>query len=388
MRTMSGRRGKRRKEFFVYTPGVAVPRDVTHALVHHSVKHLPREVFHGRRHLREIVLPEGLLQIGANAFWGCLSLEVASVPSSVTSICASAFRNCESLRELEFPEGLTELDEYAFYNCRLLELVSLSSTVTKIGSGTFQYCSLLRVVSLAEGIQTIGCCAFFNCRSLEGIVLPATVTVIGGGAFFECESLRMVELCGKIQFIGRRAFLRCTLDHVTTPSKALVVTGEVRGEDDDDDDEDDDDDDRELGGGEDDYRFDTDVGGREDSSRFRFVTDRTSMVDKTIPCTNLAQVVITSECFNSMSAEEISQLEHAITENMGLRSVWGEKHERLCELLAPYEVRHKKEVTTTLELALWKAEIDQSGGLVRATREECRLKCGTDVVIQNVLPFL
>merc|ERR1712160_191760 len=103
---------------------------------------------------------------------------------------------------------------------------------------------------------------------------------------------------------------------------------------------------------------------------------------------NRARVVITSECFNSIDAEGISQLEITATGILGLFSVWGEKHERLRELLAPYELRHKKEVTTILELGLWKAQIDQLDGLNLETREQCRLACGAGVVIGNVLPFL
>ena len=59
-------------------------------------------------------------------------------------------------------------------------------------------------------------------------------------------------------------------------------------------------------------------------------------------------------------------------------------------------------VATILELALWKFKMDECVPLAqeplnvgnRATeirlgpREECRIRCGADVVIRNVLPFL
>ena len=51
-----------------------------------------------------------------------------------------------------------------------------------------------------------------------------------------------------------------------------------------------------------------------------------------------------------------------------------------------------------LELALWKNKLNESNGSVRRNkrmkvevsglREQCRISCGADVVIQNILPFL
>ena len=50
-----------------------------------------------------------------------------------------------------------------------------------------------------------------------------------------------------------------------------------------------------------------------------------------------------------------------------------------------------KEATITLELALWKkrlSEINVPGGDEEGRRAKCRVKCGADIVMKNVLPFL
>ena len=61
-----------------------------------------------------------------------------------------------------------------------------------------------------------------------------------------------------------------------------------------------------------------------------------------------------------------------------------------------------KELTTLLELALWKANLDKNmeeDSLeevkakkakidIEASRKEARVTCGADIVIKNVLPFL
>jgi hypothetical protein len=63
--------------------------------------------------------------------------------------------------------------------------------------------------------------------------------------------------------------------------------------------------------------------------------------------------------------------------------------------LAHFEVEltKLKEVTTILELALWKMKISQNGHQDMAThysniRSQDRVTCGADVVIGHVLPFL
>ena len=56
-----------------------------------------------------------------------------------------------------------------------------------------------------------------------------------------------------------------------------------------------------------------------------------------------------------------------------------------------------KEATTLLELALWKAAIDRFPKNKKARidkqhsysyREQCRINCGAEIVLPNVLPFL
>ena len=60
-----------------------------------------------------------------------------------------------------------------------------------------------------------------------------------------------------------------------------------------------------------------------------------------------------------------------------------------------------KEITTTLELALWKLRMNEKISLHEATprqkkiktdesniRQQCRITCGADVVIRHILPYL
>lgn len=107
-----------------------------------------------------------------------------------------------------------------------------------------------------------------------------------------------------------------------------------------------------------------------------------------IPHTDLAQVVITSDCFHSMRACEIEEVGLLVAGILGLRLGWGDKREQIRRLFAPYEAQHRKEVATILELGLWKAKMEETDCVDPRIREECRVKCGAAVVIEKVLPFL
>jgi len=51
------------------------------------------------------------------------------------------------------------------------------------------------------------------------------------------------------------------------------------------------------------------------------------------------------------------------------------------------ELPKLKEITTILELALWKMRINQANETHRL-RQQCRTTCGADVVIRHVLPYI
>lgn len=123
--------------FFLYTDGAIVPQDVTHVCVHPSVAAIPDRAFVGHRQLKEVVLPEGLEEIGRRAFNSCRSLKRINFPSTLTAIGPFAFGHCTSLREVDLSK-VTTIGTSAFGGCRALERINIPSTVTTvIGAAAF-----------------------------------------------------------------------------------------------------------------------------------------------------------------------------------------------------------------------------------------------------------
>ena len=77
-------------------------------------------------YITDIVLPDGLLSIGAYAFMKCTSLRNIKIPSdSVTTIGEHAFSGCASLEWFEIPDSVTSVDESILEGCNNIRVLKL-----------------------------------------------------------------------------------------------------------------------------------------------------------------------------------------------------------------------------------------------------------------------
>ena len=62
----------------------------------------------------QIAIPNGVTDIGWNAFRCCTSLESVDIPNSVTTIGLKAFEGCTSLKSIAIPNSVTYIGHCAF----------------------------------------------------------------------------------------------------------------------------------------------------------------------------------------------------------------------------------------------------------------------------------
>lgn len=93
---------------------------------------VPDNALHSRHHLQSILLPQGIREIGSQAFFACDSLEEIVIPASVERIGQSAFSQCRSLQRVVF-EGAPQVGDFAFAGCPALSDVKVQ------GSGRPQF---------------------------------------------------------------------------------------------------------------------------------------------------------------------------------------------------------------------------------------------------------
>ena len=70
-----------------------------------------------------ITIPDGVLKIGDDAFFGCSSLSEIEIPESVKIIDSTAFNSCVSLKNAVFHRGLREIGFMAFASCALESVI-------------------------------------------------------------------------------------------------------------------------------------------------------------------------------------------------------------------------------------------------------------------------
>lgn len=141
--------------------------------------------------------------------YSVIDTEEFTIPSTVKAIAKGAFSNHEQLKRVNLPEGIQEIGSQAFMNCKDLEEITIPSTVNEIEQETFSNNRRLRKVILNEGIQRIGYGAFQNCENLEEIDIPSTVKEIEDYAFSNNKQLKRAFLQEGIQRIGSYAFSNC-----------------------------------------------------------------------------------------------------------------------------------------------------------------------------------
>lgn len=91
----------------------------------------------------------------------------------------------------DIPDGVIEIGKNAFSGSRNLISVTIPESVTKIGEWAFSF-SGLKTANIPNGVKTIDNCAFNGCKSLEQVYISANVIHIGERPFGGCWSLRSI----------------------------------------------------------------------------------------------------------------------------------------------------------------------------------------------------
>jgi hypothetical protein len=398
--------------------------------------------------LTSLAFSEGLRVIGSESFLRCENLKSVRIPSTVDIVGWAAFCQCLSLTSVSLSKGLKSIGGEAFASCEELPNITIPCTVKSIGVSAFEGCLSLRSVELSHGITYLGRGAFHDCQLLSSIVLPTNDeltarTVMEGftncrrllEAFpekveedYPCTDALRNRFCDlPIHYIcyfhahmgrvtARVALMRYLEDEKTSPDKVdacgmtpfhiLALSAEE---------------------------------GSGSADLFRTILEKTSLdlvlkrdmwgnrplhyiclqkseihaaaiklIQELFQMTVVDRLkVLGLERWRMDMKEEIDLMDHSVW-------LWGESDNRraIDFVHRRFEVYERMEVISLIEMAIWKMGLcEMNAGknqdddhaqkkqkineltavnisAHRLERNACRVSCGFDIIIYNVLPFL
>ena len=296
----------------------------------------------------------------------------AIIDPSVNIVRRRAFADRRQLISVIFHDGVEIVEYEAFQYCESLSGKIKLLGVREIEYSAFEDCIALSDVEFGDRLETIGSEAFCNCP-LRQVKMPSVRTVRNGSFSFCCD-LTDVEFGINLETISFRSFYNCpNLRRIAIPLKDGI------------------------------FRFDT---ARQRYNQFSNCVNLTTVdiVGAEGMYKTISSLLLESwrdemnQEINRINRElpDTSRFDKANAIQRWIRSVisgmdhYKTEHNRLLE-----------EHMTQLELAVWKAKLDEKEDDstlkveakrvkidVLSMRKEKRITSGADTIIKNVLPFL
>jgi len=160
--------------------------DLTSVIIPKEHKNKPvtfilTEAFKDNKEIKQIIIPESVVNIENRAFSGCKGLTNITLPESLVNIGDGVFHGCNNLINITIPINVTSIGSNTFENCSSLDSINIPSGIKTINSNTFNNCRGLKSVTFEKDSQlaSIKKNAFFYCRNLDNIIIPKGVISIG-----------------------------------------------------------------------------------------------------------------------------------------------------------------------------------------------------------------
>lgn len=160
----------------------------------------------------ELILPDGLTEIGMGAFYHCMGLYgELRLPENLTYIGERAFEECQNLTgSLEIPQGVTNIPESCFNGCWLGGNLILHDGISTIGNDAFANNGFRGELNLPKNLVVVSDGAFYNDDFSGTLVLPQTIRSIGDKCFaYNWRLTGVLEFPEGVLSIGAGAFAHC-----------------------------------------------------------------------------------------------------------------------------------------------------------------------------------
>ena len=213
-----------------------------------NISTIGEATFQNSLNLKSITIPDGVTEIGKNAFKGCSNLSEIEFGQGVQTIGESAFQDCLNLRSITIPRSVTAINAMAFYNCNSLDIVNTEDITawcnirfTETGSNPLSNGCRLFIsgaestnLAIPKGVTAIKSYAFDGCTNISNITLSSSVESIDECAFYYCTSLKSITIPDNTTNIAQLAFIGCSnlnsfhSSHASKDLRCLIVDNELK----------------------------------------------------------------------------------------------------------------------------------------------------------------
>lgn len=170
-----------------------------------AVTRIGDAVLNDCKELTSVTIPEGVVALEWEVFYGCKMLETVVFPASLTELGRHAFCRCPKLRSFKIPQDnptyvfedgfLLTKDRKRLVRCVDREgVVTIPAGVEEIDNGAFSGCAGLTSVTLPDGVRVIWDDAFEFCGSLTELTLPRSLMGFGYDVFYGSKNLKTLRV--------------------------------------------------------------------------------------------------------------------------------------------------------------------------------------------------
>lgn len=128
-----------------------------------------------------------------------LAIDVV-VPDGIKEIGSFAFEMCENLKSLELPKSLEKIGNYAFLGAKNLEQIFIGENVVQIGIDVFENCFSLRNIESKSAVYSAENGVLYEKKTKklffafsENAKIPAFIKSIDNGALSACKSVEVAD---------------------------------------------------------------------------------------------------------------------------------------------------------------------------------------------------
>ncbi|CAJ1952370.1 unnamed protein product [Cylindrotheca closterium] len=331
-----------------------------------------------------------------------------TVPLDVIILMPSAFFQYRNIIEIDLPETLRTIRKNAFYRCISLTGISIPPFVEDIDDGAFQHCTSLMGVELPDTTRSLNLEKeiFKGCKALVNISFPPNIFITGYDVCKRCDSLFKFPEPARDDYGDLKSFLyerfknlpvhkACYHARSTTVDHLLAAIGSDRGYPN--------------------YPIDVyEMGPMHvvassailridlmetliDKYEMRRLHDKDGhgktamdylLANRASKSAEMIKMVLkrTFKPFGwtGWGLEKWQSVLCAEIESKSWDGNFDSRRECLRELAKKVSTYGKVEMSSLLELALWKVEMNQGD----SDRDSSRMTCGSNVVIGNVFGYI